>query len=87
MMVVVAASVYILFVAMCGTIGVVHRSSGGWCRGVVGVRRVDFLGDFRYVGWGRSIFSRCVIIFDRGVSAKFKFQVGLEAGVRWGMYA
>ena len=67
---------------MCGTVGVVHWSRGGWCRWVAGVRRGDFLGDFRYVGWGRRIISRYVIIFDRGVSSKYKFQVGLEVGVR-----
>ncbi len=81
-MVVVAASVYILFVAVCGIIGVVHRSRGGWYQGVAGVRRVDFLEDFRYVGWGHIIFFRYVITFDRGVSAKLKFQVGLAVLVR-----
>ena len=80
--VVVAASVYILFVAVCGAVGVAHRSRGGWCRGVADVRRGDFLGNFRYVGWGRSIFSQYVIISYRGVSAKLKFQVGLVVGVR-----
>ena len=85
MVVVVAASVYILFVAVCGTVCVGHRSRGGWCRGVVGVRRGDFLGDFRYVGWGRGIFSRYVIVLYRGGSAQFKFQVGLVVGVRYEM--
>ncbi len=63
----------------------VHRSRGGWDRGVAIVRRVGFQLDFRYVGWGRSIFPRYVIDIDRGVSAKFKFQVGLALGVREGM--
>jgi hypothetical protein len=80
--VVVTASVYILFVAVCGTVGVVHRSRGGWCRGVVVARRGDFLGDFRYVSWVYIIFSRYVIVLYRGVHPKFKFQVGLVVGVR-----
>ena len=42
MMVIVAASVYILFVAVCGTVGVLHRSRVGWWRGVAGI----FLGSF-----------------------------------------
>ena len=67
---------------MCGVVGVVHRSRGGWDRGVVVVRRVGFRLDFRYVEWGRSVFSRYVIDIDRGVSAKFKFQVGLAVGAR-----
>ncbi len=54
-MIVVASSSYILFMAVCGTVGVGHRSRGGWGRGVAGVRGGDFLGDFRDVGWGRSI--------------------------------
>ena len=72
-MVVVPASSYILFMAVCGTVGVGHRSRGDWCRGVAGVRRGDFLGDFRYVGWGRGIFYRYVIVLYRGGSAKFTF--------------
>jgi hypothetical protein len=80
--VVVAASVYMLFVAVCGAVGVVYRSRGGWCRGVVVVRWGYFLGDFRYVGWAHNIISRYVIVLYRGVYAKFKFQVGLVAGVR-----
>ena len=81
-MIVVASSSYILFMAVCGTVGVGHRSRGGWSRGVAGVRGGDFLGDFRDVGWGRSMISRYVIAFYRGGSAKFKFQVGLVVGVR-----
>jgi hypothetical protein len=49
-MVVVAVSVYILFVSVRGTVDVVHRSRVGWCRGVSGIRRDVFLGDFRYGG-------------------------------------
>jgi len=49
-MVVVAMSVYILFVSVRGTVGIVHRSRGGWCLGVAGIRRGIFLGGFRYVG-------------------------------------
>ena len=71
MMVVVAASIYILFESVCGTVWMVHRSRGGWGRGVAVVRRVSFLGEFRYVGWGRSTFLPYVINFDRGVSATF----------------
>ena len=73
---------YLLFVSVRGTVGVVHRSRGGWCRGVDVVRRGDFLGDFRYVGWVHNIFSRYVIVLYRGVHPKFKFQVGLVVGVR-----
>ena len=68
--------------SVCGTIGVVHRSRGGWLRGIAGIRRVDFWEDFRYVGWGRSAFFRYVVNFDRGVFAKFSFQVGLVVGDR-----
>jgi len=67
---------------VCGAVGVVHRSRGGWGRGVAVVRRVSFMGDFRYVGWGRSVFFRYVINFYQGVLSKFKFQVGLAVGVR-----
>jgi hypothetical protein len=81
-MVVVVASSYILSVAVCGTVGVGHRSRGGSCLGVAGVRGGDFLGDFRGVGWGRDLFSRYVIVLYRGVSAKFKFHVGLVVEVR-----
>jgi len=49
-MVVVAVSVYILFVAVRGTVDVVHRSHVGWCRGVAGIQSGVFLGDFRYDG-------------------------------------
>ena len=55
-MVVVSVSVYILYVAVCMTVGVVHRSRVGWFRGIAGSRRGIFLGVFRYVGWNRSIF-------------------------------
>jgi hypothetical protein len=55
-MIVVAASSCILFMALWGTAGVGHRSRSGWRREVVGVRGCDFLGDYRYIGWGRSIF-------------------------------
>ena len=72
----------IVWVAVCGAVGMVHRSRGGWCRGVARIRRGDFLGDFRYVGWGRSAFFRYRIICDRGVAAKFIFKVGLAVGVR-----
>ncbi len=82
LVVVVAVSVYMLLVAECRTIGVVRRSRGGWCRGVAGVRRIDFSGDYRYVGWGRSLISRYVIILNRGVSAKLTFQIGLAVGDR-----
>jgi hypothetical protein len=66
-MVIFATSVYILFVAVCGTVGVLHRSRVGWWRGVAGIRRGIFLGAFRCVGWGRSIFYRYVSIFNRRV--------------------
>ena len=79
---VVAGSEYILFASVRGTVGVVHRSRVGWCRGVAGIRRGHFLGGFRYVGWDRSEFYRYVSVFDRGVFAGFKFQVGLAVGDR-----
>ena len=63
----VTVSVYIVFVTVCETVGVVHRSRVGWCRGFASVRRDIFLGAFRYVGWGRSIFYRYVGIFNRSV--------------------
>ena len=81
-MVIVTVPVYILIVAVCGTVGVMHRSRVGWCRGVVGIRRGIFLGVFRYVGWSRSIFGRYLSIFNRSVVVLFKFQVGLAVGVR-----
>jgi len=82
MMVVVAASILILFASVCGTVGVAHRSRGGWGQGVAGVRGGNFLGDFQDVGWGRGVFAPYVIVLDRGVSAKFNFQVGLVVEVR-----
>ena len=51
-------------------------SRGQWCS------EGYFLGDFQYVGWDRSIFYRYVSILNRGGFAKFKFQVGLEVGIR-----
>ena len=60
----------------------VHRSRGGWGRGVALVQRVSFRGDFRYGGWGRGIIFQYVGNFDRGISAKFKFQTGFAVGVR-----
>ena len=63
-----------------GTVGVVHRSRGGWVRGVTVVPEVNFQWDFRYVGWSRGMFSRYVSSFDRIVSAKFRFQVGYVSG-------
>jgi hypothetical protein len=50
MLVFVAVSVYILMVSVCGTVDVVCRSRDGWCRGVVGIRRIIFLRGFRCVG-------------------------------------
>jgi hypothetical protein len=49
-MVVVAVSVYILSVAVRGTVDVVYRSHVGWCRGVAGIQSGYFIGDFRYGG-------------------------------------
>ena len=80
--VVVAESVYILFASVRGSVNAVHRSRVGWCRGVGGIRRSVFLGDVRYVGWGRSIIYRYVSIFSRSIVVKVKFQVGLVVGVR-----
>ena len=60
----------------------VHRSRGGSDRGVVVVWRVGFRMDFRYVGWGRSVFYRYVIIFSRSIVVKYTFQVGLAVGAR-----
>ena len=71
-MIVVASSSYILFMAVCGTVGVGHRSRGGWSRGVSGVRGGEFLEDFRDVGWGRRMIFRYVNAFHRGGSAIFK---------------
>ena len=81
-MIFVASSSYILFMAVCGTVGVGHRSRGGWSREVSSVRGGEFLGDFRNVGWGRRMISRYVSAFIRGGSTRFKFQVGLVVGVR-----
>ena len=64
-MIIVASSNYILCLAVCGTVGVGHRSCGGWSRGVDGVRRADFLVNFRDVGWGHSMISRHVIAVYR----------------------
>jgi hypothetical protein len=64
-MVVVAVSVYILFVAVCGTVGVEHRSRVGRWRRVDGFRWRIFLEVFRYVGWNRIISCRYVSIFIR----------------------
>ncbi len=64
-MVVVAVTAYILFVAVCGTVGVEHWSRVGWWRGVAGARRGIFLGGFRYDDWNRIIFCRYVSIFIR----------------------
>ena len=66
-MIVGAMSVYILFVAVCGTVGVVHRSRVGLWRGVAGIRRGIVLGGFRHVGWNLIIFYRYVSRFDRFV--------------------
>ena len=68
--------------AVCGTVGVVHRSRGGWVRGVTVVPEVYFQWDFRYVGWGRGACFRYVSSCDRRVSAKFRFPVGLVVRVR-----
>ena len=73
-MIVVAVSVYVLFVAVCGTVGVVHRSRVVWCRGVDGVWRGDFLGVFRYVGWGHIIFIRYVSFFSVAFSFNLSFR-------------
>ena len=81
-MIVVASSSYIFIQAVCGTVGVGHRLRGGWSRGVSGVRGGAFLENFRDVGWVRGVVSLYVIVLYRGVSAKFKFQVGLVVGVR-----
>ena len=69
-------------VSVCETVGEVHRSRGGWVRGVTVVPWVNFQRCFWYVGWGRSMFARYVFSFDRGDSAEFKFQVGLVVRVR-----
>ena len=51
--------------------------------GFIGVLWVSSMGFFRYVGWGFRAFRRCVMNFDRVVSAKSCiFEVGLEVGVR-----
>ncbi len=48
--VVIEDSDYMLFASVREAIGVVHRSRGGWCRGVAGIRSGIFLGGFWYVG-------------------------------------
>ena len=60
----------------------VHRSRGGWVRRVAVIPGVNFQWGFRCVGWDRGMFSRYGINFDRIVSAKLGFQVGLVVGVR-----
>jgi len=80
-MICVASSGYIFYVAVCGTVGVGHRSRGGWGLGVVGFRGGGFVVDFRNVRWGRSMIPRYVMAFYRVGYAKFKFQVGLVVGV------
>ena len=81
-MICVASSGYIFCVAVCGTVGVGHRSRVGWGRGVDGVRGGDFLMVFRNDGWGCSMISRYVMAFYRVGYTKLKFQVGLVVGVR-----
>ena len=68
--------------SVCESVGEVHRSRGGWVRGVPLVPEVNFQRYFRYVGWSRGMFFRYVFGFDRIIPAKFRFQVGLAVGVR-----
>ena len=75
-MVVVGESYFILFAAVWGAVGVAHRSRGGWCRGVAGIRNVTFFVSFRYVGWDRRVFCRYGSFVYRGSYVEFKFQVG-----------
>ena len=70
----VASSNYILFMVVCGTVGVGHRSRGGWSRGVANARGGDFLGDFRDVGWGHIMVSRHVIAFIGVVPLNINFR-------------
>ena len=72
----------ISFLAVCETVGGVHRSRGGWCRGVAKILSVTFLWSFRVVGWDRRVFYRYGSVFFRGGIVRFKFQVGLAVGVR-----
>ncbi len=59
----VAESIYIFFASVRGTVGVVHRSCVGWGQEAAGIRRGVFPWDFRYVGWGRSVFiGKCVFL-------------------------
>ncbi len=65
----------ILCESMCESVGVVHRSRGGWDRGVAMVRWDSFRGDFLYGGWGRGIVFQYMENFNRCISATFKFLV------------
>jgi hypothetical protein len=49
-MVIVVPSVYIFFVMVCGTAGVLHQSRVCWRRGAVGMREGVFLAVCRSVG-------------------------------------
>ena len=49
-MVIVVPSVYIMFVMVCGTVGVLHKSRVCWRRGAVGMRDGVFLVVCRYAG-------------------------------------
>ena len=72
----------ILCESTCETVGVVHRSRGGWGRGVALGPRFGFRVDFRYGGWGHGVVFRYVGNFNRGISTRFKFRVGMAVGVR-----
>ena len=66
-MVIVFPSVYIMFVMVCGAVGVLHQSRVCWRRGAVGMREGVFLAVYRYVGLCRSVFSVYGIVYDRSV--------------------
>ena len=68
--------------SVCESVGEVHRSRGGWVRGVTVVSEVNFLWDFSFVGWSRDMCFRYVNNFYRIIPVKFTFQIGLVVRVR-----
>jgi hypothetical protein len=59
--------VYILFVVLCKTVGVWHRSRVVWRRGAVDVRGEVLTAVNRNVGWGRGSFEWYVCIYNRSI--------------------
>ena len=80
--VVVMKSVYILFASVRGTVGAVHRTRVGWCRGVAGIRRSVFSCGVSVCRLGSQYFYRYGSLFSRSIVVRFEFRVGLEDRVR-----